>query len=172
VRSELTTWISAPPEAVLTLVAHISRWPERLPHYRYVRILSQSGDETVAAMSARRGPIPVFWHAVQTVDHAAREVRFLHVRGVTRGMKVLWTLEEEDGGTRATIVHDLDLRWPLVGPWVAQHVIEAQFIKPIASLTLRRFKDIAETAIAESTAEHAAEAAATAHAGAGARAAR
>ena len=150
-RSELTTWISAPPAAVFPLVANISRWPERLSHYRYVRILSQSGDETVAAMSARRGPIPVFWHAVETVDRAAHRVRFRHVRGITRGMDVLWTLQDEDGGTRATIVHDLDLKWPLIGPWFAEHVIESQFIRPIASRTLRRFKDIAETTIAEST---------------------
>ncbi len=154
-RSELTTWISAPPAAVFPLVAHISMWPERLPHYRYVKILSQSGDETVAAMSARRGPIPVFWHAVQTLDRAAHRIRFRHVRGVTRGMEVLWTLDDEDGGTRATIVHDLDLRWPLIGPWFAQRVIEDRFIKPIASRTLRRFKEIAETALAESAPERA-----------------
>ena len=147
--SELTTWISAPPDAVFPLVADIARWPEHLPHYLYVRILSRSGSETVAAMSARRGLIPVFWGAVQSVDRSARRIRFRHVRGITRGMEVLWTLDEEDGGTRATVAHDLDLAWPLIGPWFARHVIEAGFIRPIASRTLRCFKALAEAQVTQ-----------------------
>jgi ribosome-associated toxin RatA of RatAB toxin-antitoxin module len=144
VRSEISIWIEAPPEAVFPLVADLARWKERLPHYRYVRALSRDAAGTHAAMSARRGAIPVFWEAVQTADPAARTVRFRHVRGVTRGMQVLWTLEPERGGTRATITHDLDLRWPLLGPWIAEHVIAAQFIQPIAARTLACFKAIAE----------------------------
>jgi hypothetical protein len=71
-------------------------------------------------------------------------IRFRHLRGVTRGMEVLWTLRPEQGGTRATITHDLDLRWPLVGAFLAERVIAPQFIEPIAGLTLARFKAIAE----------------------------
>jgi aromatase len=143
-RSELTTWISAPPEAVFALAADIARWPERLPHYLYVRILARTGNETEAAMAARRGLIPVFWTALQTVDAPALRIRFRHLRGVTKGMEVLWTFEDEDGGTRATVVHDLELRWPVAGPWFARRVIEQGFIRPIACRTLRRFKEVAE----------------------------
>jgi ribosome-associated toxin RatA of RatAB toxin-antitoxin module len=144
VRSEISTWIDAPPETVFPLAANLPRWPEWLPHYRYVRILSQADGETLAAMSARRGMIPVFWHAIQTPDAAARRIHFRHVRGITSGMEVVWTLEAERGGTRARIVHDLELRWPLVGPWFAEHVIAHGFIEPIARRTLARFKTLAE----------------------------
>ena len=143
-RSETSIWIDASPDEVFPLVADLPRWPERLPHYRYVRVLSHNHDETLAAMSARRGPIPIFWHAVQTPDPATRRIVFRHVRGITRGMEVLWTLEPERGGTRARILHDLDLRWPWIGPWFAEHVIARGFIHPIASRTLARFKAIAE----------------------------
>lgn len=143
-RSEISIWIDASPDTVFPLVADLPRWAERLPHYRYVRVLSHDRDETLAAMSARRGPIPVFWHAVQTPDPSTRRIAFRHVRGITRGMEVLWTLEPERGGTRARILHDLDLRWPWIGPWVAEHVIGRGFIEPIASRTLARFKAIAE----------------------------
>ena len=145
-RSEISIWIDASPDAVFPLVADLPRWPERLPHYRYVRVLGESNGETLAAMSARRGPIPVFWHAVQTPDRAARRIRFRHVRGITRGMDVLWTLDPERGGTRARILHELDLTWPWIGSWVAEQVIGRGFIHPIASRTLARFKAIAETA--------------------------
>jgi ribosome-associated toxin RatA of RatAB toxin-antitoxin module len=144
--SESTIWIDAAPDQVFPLVADLARWQERLPHYRYVRVLARENGAVHAAMSARRGAIPVFWHAVQTVDPAAGTIRFRHVRGITRGMEVLWTLTPERGGTRARITHELRLGWPLVGPWVATHVIARQFIEPIAGKTLARFKALAEVA--------------------------
>jgi ribosome-associated toxin RatA of RatAB toxin-antitoxin module len=146
--SEISIWIDAAPERVFPLVADLDRWPERLPHYRYVRVLERSGGAVRAAMSARRGAIPVFWTAIQTPDRDAGRIRFRHVGGLTRGMEVLWTLDREEGGTRARITHDLDLRWPLVGGFLAERVIAPQFIEPIAALTLRRFKQIAEGAAA------------------------
>ena len=143
--SEISTWIGAPPEAVYPLVVDLARWPERLPHYRYVRVLSRDRMETLAAMSARRGIIPVFWHAIQTPEPSSRRVHFRHVRGITRGMEVVWTLEPERGGTRASIRHDLTLPWPWFGRWFAERVITREFIEPIAGRTLARFKAIAET---------------------------
>lgn len=142
--SEISIRIEAPPERVFPLVADLERWPRHLPHYRYVRVLSRRAEGVHAAMSARRGRIPVFWEALQTPDPARGLIRFRHVRGITRGMEVLWTVAGERGGTRATITHDLDLEWPLVGGFVAERVIAPQFIEPIAGLTLARFKAIAE----------------------------
>ncbi|HEU5311451.1 MAG TPA: SRPBCC family protein, partial [Candidatus Eisenbacteria bacterium] len=129
---------------VYPLVADLTRWTEHLPHYRYVRVLSETNGWTRAAMSARRGLIPVFWHAVQSAEPERRRIHFRHVRGITRGMEVLWTLEPERGGTRANIRHDLVLGWPWIGPWFADRVIGREFIHPIASLTLARFKSLAE----------------------------
>ena len=149
--SSVSIWIAAPPDRVFELVADLERWPERLPHYRYVRVTGRSGRVTRARMSARRGLIPVFWEAEQTRDAATRTIRFRHVGGVTRGMDVLWKLlPEKDGareGTRASISHHLELRFgpATVGRFLAERVIAPQFIEPIAGATLRRFKAIAES---------------------------
>lgn len=143
-RSDISIWIDAPPDRVFPLVADLSHWKERLPHYRYVRVLGETNGWIHAAMSARRGIIPVFWHAVQSAEPDTRRIRFRHVRGITRGMEVVWTLEPERGGTRASIRHDLDLPWPWIGPWFAEHVIARGFIHPIAGRTLARFKSLAE----------------------------
>jgi len=143
-RSEISIHINAPPDLVYSLVSDLDRWDQWLSHYRYVRVLDRSEDGVHAAMSAWRGPIPVFWHAVQKAESATRTIRFRHVRGITRGMDVLWTIEPEENGTRAKILHDLDLKWPVVGPWFADHVISRGFIEPIAGRTLKSFKNIAE----------------------------
>ena len=115
-----------------------------LPHYRYVKILGWVEGSTFAAMGARRGPIPVSWVARQIVDPEALTVRFLHIRGVTRGMQVLWTFTPEGNGTRARVEHSLDFGVPLVGEWIANHIIARQFIEPIVRKTLGCFRTLAE----------------------------
>lgn len=155
--SELSIWIDASADSLFEIVADLSRWERVLPHYRYVRILHREDGLTHAAMSARRGPIPVFWEAMQWADAAARTIRFRHTRGITRGMEVLWRFVEERGGTRARIDHDLDLRWPVVGRWISDRVIAREFIEPIAGKTLRCFKALAEGGRAAERAADAAE---------------
>jgi len=148
VRSTASIWVQAPPRELFELVSDLGRWEERLPHYRYVRILDQRNGVTRAAMSARRGRIPVFWEAVQTLDPAAPTIHFHHVRGITRGMDVVWSFVPERGGTRARVDHRLDLRVPVVGAWVAERVIAREFIEPIVAKTLVSFRDIAEGRVA------------------------
>lgn len=147
VHSEASIWVDAPAGSLFDLVSDLSRWESRLPHYRYVRILSRRDGVTHAAMSARRGVIPVFWEAIQTLDRERRTIRFQHVRGVTRGMEVLWSFREERGGTRARVVHDLDLGVPVIGSWLADHVIARGFIEPIVARTLGCFRTLAERGV-------------------------
>lgn len=59
-------------------------------------------------------------------------------------MEVAWTFLPQDGGTLVRIEHRLDWRWPVVGPWVAEHIIGNGFVENIAGKTLRRVKQLAE----------------------------
>jgi ribosome-associated toxin RatA of RatAB toxin-antitoxin module len=137
-------WMRAPAGLIYSLAAEVERWPEILPHYRWVRLLERSGNRKLVDMAASRDGIPVSWQALQTLDPDTPRIEFRHVRGVTRGMEVAWTFQPLDGGTLVRIEHDLDLRWPLIGPWVAEHVIAPQFVEHIARKTLRRIKRLAE----------------------------
>ena len=144
-RSVTSTRISAPYERIFRLAAEVERWPERLPHYRYVRALPNGPDERHFAMGARRGPIPVSWQALQRPLPEERRIEFLHTGGVTRGMDVAWRFEPAGGDDwDVSIHHRLELHWPLIGGLVARHVIGPQFIEAIARRTLRRIKALAE----------------------------
>jgi ribosome-associated toxin RatA of RatAB toxin-antitoxin module len=137
--------MAAPADRIFALAADVERWPERLPHYRYVRRISKS--ERRFAMGAHRGPIPVRWEAIQRPHPESGVIEFVHTGGVTRGMEVAWRLEPRTDGTGVTdvsIEHRLELAWPLVGGWVARHVIGPQFVDAIAARTLRRIRQIAE----------------------------
>jgi len=143
VRSRIGLRMRAPLERIFDLAAEVERWPELLPHYRYVRRLPGS-TERHFAMGARRGPIPVAWRAIQRPLPEERRIEFVHTGGVTTGMQVAWTLEEVDDGVDVRIEHRLDLDWPLIGEAVARHVIGPQFIEAIAGRTLRRIRQLAE----------------------------
>jgi uncharacterized membrane protein len=144
VKSRVRIHIDAPLERIFPLAAEVERWPERLPHYRYVRRLPASNGERRFAMGARRGPIPVRWEAIQRPLADERRIEFTHTGGVTHGMQVAWRFEPSDGGWEVSIEHQLELGWALIGAVAARHVIGPQFVEPIARQTLRRVKVLAE----------------------------
>jgi len=143
-RSRIAMQIDAPFERIFPLAAEVERWPERLPHYRYVRRLPDANGERRFAMGARRGPIPVRWEAIERPLPEARRIEFTHTGGVTKGMDVAWRFEEHEQGWEVSIEHDLRLRWPLIGGLAAERVIGPQFIEAIARRTLQRVKALAE----------------------------
>jgi hypothetical protein len=145
VKSEIGIVIRAPLDRVFALGAEIERWPERLPHYRFVRPVPDPEGRRRFAMGARRGPIPVRWEAIQVPMPAERRIEFRHTGGVTRGMEVAWVLTPlDDGAVDVRIHHELALGWPFIGGFASTHVIGPQFIEPIARRTLRTIKAIAE----------------------------
>jgi uncharacterized membrane protein len=143
-KSSLQIQIDAPLDRIFPLAAEVEHWPERLPHYRYVHRLPTSNGERRFAMGARRGPIPVRWEAIQRSLPDERRIEFTHTRGVTRGMQVAWRFERTEAGWQVSIEHQLDLRWPLIGGFAAEHIIGPQFIEAIARRTLHRVKVLAE----------------------------
>jgi ribosome-associated toxin RatA of RatAB toxin-antitoxin module len=143
--TETAVRIRGPVDTIFRYAAQVEHWPRFLPHYRGVRVLSSDGAGRLVEMKARRGWIPIWWQARQIVQPRERRIRFTHVRGVTRGMEVEWRLDPGPAGDVAVaIVHNLDLRWPLIGPAVARWIIGPMFVEPTARRTLRHIKRIVE----------------------------
>ncbi len=137
----------APLERAYAAASEVERWPAILPHYRWVRRL----DGGLVEMAAWRpfGPVryPAWWVSEMTLDRAAGEIRYRHVRGITRGMSVVWRMVEARGGVEVEIVHTWDgPRWPLIGSLAADLVIGPVFIHGIASRTLAGIKRAVEDA--------------------------
>src|SRR5271170_5354595 len=86
--------ISAPYEKLFGLAADISRWPEILAHYRWVKILQNSPGEVKAEMAARHKGLPLWWRTIQRPRPKERRIEFTHIGGITKGMEVQWTFEE------------------------------------------------------------------------------
>jgi ribosome-associated toxin RatA of RatAB toxin-antitoxin module len=122
--------------------ADVERWPERLPHYRWVRFNERRADGGVVEMAAVRpfGPLawPVWWESEMWIDAARHEVRYRHVRGITKGMDVVWSVVPRGANeTEVTIVHTWDgPPWPLIRVPAAEWVIGPVFVHGIASRTL------------------------------------
>lgn len=138
------TTIHAPVAAIYALAAATERWPEILPHYRYVRVLSDDGRRRVVEMGASRDGIPISWTAEQTNDPNEPRITFRHLRGWTRGMDVAWRFAEEGGLTRVTIEHHLTFAFPIASDWLGTHVVGGFFVDNVAGKTLARMKTLAE----------------------------
>ena len=131
--------INAPREAVFALASDLARWPELLPHYRYIKFLRKEGDRDIVKMAAQRDLIPITWISAYQAHRESLELRFEHLHAWTKGMKVVWTLTPTRDGTRVEIIHDLSFQIPFLR-WLAEPIIGGFFIENIANKTLRSFK--------------------------------
>ncbi|MDB6147773.1 MAG: cyclase/dehydrase [Spartobacteria bacterium] len=133
----------APLTAIFETAANLELWPQILPHYRYINYLERSPNRNVVIMAARRSGIPISWTSEQVIDREKMEVRFHHLKALTKGMRVVWTFQETGDGVRVEIMHDLRFRVPALAP-LAETVIGDFFIHPVASRTLRCMKAFLE----------------------------
>jgi ribosome-associated toxin RatA of RatAB toxin-antitoxin module len=151
--------VRAPVRPLFELVGKVEEWPSHLPHYRYVRFRERRSDGGgLVEMSANRpfhlidtskGPLrlnwPTWWLSQMTVNTEKPAIRFRHVGGITKGMDVEWTFVPAAGGTHVRIVHLWDgPRIPVLGAWLAKHVIGPVFVHGIASRTLAGLAGVAE----------------------------
>jgi ribosome-associated toxin RatA of RatAB toxin-antitoxin module len=141
--------IAAPIDRVFRVAADVERWPEFLPHYRWVHMHQRRDTGGRVEMAAWRPfgvfKYPTWWLSEMEVVPEYHEVRYRHVGGITRGMDVVWRLEDQGDRVEVTIVHEwAGPQWPLIGRIAADWVIGPVFIHGIASRTLAGVKRRAE----------------------------
>jgi uncharacterized membrane protein len=135
--------IHAPRESVFETAANLARWPRILPHYRYIRFLEQRPERSIVEMAALRSGIPISWISEFVVDRERMELRFLHLKAFTRGMRVIWTFKETPAGVLVEIRHVLHFRVPALAP-IAEPIIGGFFIHHVANQTLQAMKTFVE----------------------------
>ncbi len=129
----------APGAEIFETAANLELWPKILPHYRYIHYLERSPERNLVVMAATRSGIPISWTSEQIIDREKMEVRFHHLKALTKGMRVVWTFAETPAGVLVEIAHDLNFRVPALAP-VADSIIGDFFIHPIANQTLQCMK--------------------------------
>lgn len=135
-------YCAAAIDTVFRVAADVERWPEILPHYRWVRFETKRAfAHGIVEMAAWRpfGVVkyPTWWKSEMWYDANRPAVYYRHVDGITRGMDVRWEFALEGSGTRVRIVHAWDgPAWPLISGVAANVVIGPVFISAIAQRTL------------------------------------
>lgn len=149
--AENSILMNAPVERIFDVAADLSRWPEILPHYRWIKYLEQAPGRNVVIMAAWRNlpwlgsaKIPIHWTSEQVIDKERREIRFHHLKAFTKSMRVVWTFTPTQDGVMVRIVHELNSKIPVLGKLLAEPVIGNFFIHYIANQTLVHMKDFME----------------------------
>jgi ribosome-associated toxin RatA of RatAB toxin-antitoxin module len=141
----------ADPRVVFNLAAEVQDWPRILPHYRWVRVLAREGhNRRTVEMAARRdvvtglGGFPLHWIAIETTFPAERRIEFEHVGGITRGMRVAWTIDNaSDSCVLVRIRHVFAPGWPVPDSLV-RIIVGDYFVNGVARRTLRCIANLAE----------------------------
>jgi len=149
-RTSISSHIRAQPASVFRLAARVEDWPSLLPHYRWVRVLEDNTSERLVDMAARRDllgrfGIPLHWVSIQRVHPERCAIEFEHVAGITRGMRVEWSIERCERDTECTIAairHVFAPNWP-VPDTVLDLVLGEYFVNAVASRTLARIGEVA-----------------------------
>ena len=134
----------APADTCFQVAADVERWPDILPHYRWVRFHRKEsfarGRVEMAAWRDFGGPAryPTWWVSEMTCEPDEPLVRYRHVDGITKGMEVVWSFEPVgEDATRVRIIHEwAGPPWPLVGGFAWRQVIGPHFVSVIAGRTL------------------------------------
>jgi len=132
-------------ETIFKTAADLSQWPKILPHYRWVRYLEKSPRKNRVVMAAKRKWMPIKWTSMQEVDVVRKEVRFLHLKAFTKGMRVVWTFEAVENGVLVKIEHHLRSAIPLIGPFIVNVIVGKFFIHYVANQTLASMKTYVES---------------------------
>jgi len=152
VDTSISRHIRADPRVIFELAAEVQDWPRILPHYRSVHVLASEGPEKrTVEMAARRDVLPggigfpLRWSAVETTFPAERRIEFEHIGGVTRGMRVAWTIEPsvQDPIVLVRIRHVFEPHWP-VPRLLVRLIVGEYFVNGVARRTLRRIAELAE----------------------------
>lgn len=135
--------VRAPADLCFRVAADVERWPDILPHYRYVRFREKrSFGHGIVEMSAWRPfpaglKFPTWWLSEMRSEPNEPAVYYKHIDGVTRGMDVKWELNARGNETFIRLFHTWDgPAWPLISGVTADWVIGPHFISAIAQRTL------------------------------------
>ncbi|MDR7485534.1 MAG: SRPBCC family protein [Armatimonadota bacterium] len=142
------TRIAAPLEEVFALARDVEAWPQLLREYRWCRVLERTPRRLVFAMGGRIRLWPARWTAIQEARLEEGRITFRHLAGITRGMEVEWRFASDGGAVDVELVHNLTLRWPVIGRLVGDLIVGPIFIEFIARRTLGAVKARAEAAVA------------------------
>lgn len=135
--------VRAPADVCFHIAADVERWPEILPHYRWVRFQDKrefgQGIVEMAAWRPFAGGIryPTWWVSEMRAAQHEPAVYYKHIAGITRGMDVKWELQPRGDHTFIRLLHVwTGPAWPLISGVAANWVIGPHFVSAIAQRTL------------------------------------
>lgn len=139
--------IQAPWRKVFEAAARVERWPQVLPHYRWVKVLASKGGLRTVDMAAHRDGIPCRWRSEQVLYPGQKRIYYRHIRSrFTQGMDVWWILTPRGRGrTDVLLTHAMPPERPGMA-WFRQRVVGDAFVRVIADRTLAGLKRHLEAA--------------------------
>ncbi|MDI6703194.1 MAG: SRPBCC family protein [bacterium] len=137
IHTEDTIVIKGNVDEVFEISSDVERYPEFIPTYKEVRILSKEGPEMIVERESEAG---YKWRSRVFVDKDKRLIKAEQLEGPLKGMKIEWKFAEIDDGTRIVLTHDFEYKKvPLIGNLIGRLIV-SRIVKKMATQTLEGVK--------------------------------
>lgn len=129
---------------VFNVSSDFEKYPEFIPTYKRVRILSKEGRKMIVERESSSG---YKWKSRVFVDKDSRSIKAEQLEGPLKGMKIEWEFIEVEDGVKIVLTHEFEYKKvPLIGNLVGRLIV-SRIVKKMAMKTLEGVKKRVEGGI-------------------------
>jgi len=131
--------IKASLDKVFSVATDMEKYPEFIPSYKKVKILSRNGNKMIVERIGSVGSKSVYWKSSVSLE-PNKSITAEQLEGPIKGMQIKWLFEDTKDGVKITLTHDFEYKKiPLIGNLIGRLIV-ARIVKQMAKETLKGIK--------------------------------
>ncbi|MFH1562292.1 MAG: SRPBCC family protein [Nitrospirota bacterium] len=143
IRTVNSILIKADMNRVFSVAADMEKYPEFIPSYKEVKVVSREGNKMIVERIGQVGKKAVKWKSCVTIE-PNKSIKAEQLEGPIKGMQIQWLFENTKDGVQITLTHDFEYKKiPLIGNLIGKLIV-ARIVKKMAEETLKGIKGRAE----------------------------
>ncbi len=136
IRTVNSILIKADINRVFSVATDMEKYPEFIPSYKEVKVVSREGNKMIVERSGQVGKKTVKWKSCVTLT-PPKSIHAEQLEGPIKGMQIQWLFEDTRDGVKITLTHDFEYKKiPLLGNLIGRLIV-ARIVKKMAEETLK-----------------------------------
>lgn len=139
IRTVNSILIKADLNRVFSVAADMEKYPEFIPSYKEVKVVSREGNKMIVERIGQVGKKTVKWKSCVMLE-PNKSIYAEQLEGPIKGMQIQWLFEDTRDGVKITLTHDFEYKKiPLIGSLIGKLIV-AKIVKQMADETLKGIK--------------------------------
>lgn len=139
IRTVNSILIKADIDRVFSVAADMEKYPEFIPSYKEVKVVSREGNKMLVERIGQVGKKMVKWKSCVMLEPNS-SIYAEQIEGPIKGMQIQWLFEDTKDGVQITLTHAFEYKKiPLIGNLIGRLIV-ARIVKQMADETLKGIK--------------------------------